>query len=62
MVSRYNNVTLPLEMVKVIDYLIKKVKPFGYTSRPELVKELVRRHIEELLRLKLIEPHEIRSL
>jgi hypothetical protein len=32
----------------------------GYSSRPDLLKELVRRHIQELLKLKILIPDEIR--
>jgi metal-responsive CopG/Arc/MetJ family transcriptional regulator len=44
-------------MVKAIDFITQK---YGYTSRPELLKELVRRHIQELLKLKILMPDEIR--
>lgn len=55
--SRYDNIPLPSQMVKAIDFIVKK---YGYTSRPEFLKDLVRKHVEELVRLKLLMPDEIR--
>jgi metal-responsive CopG/Arc/MetJ family transcriptional regulator len=55
--SRYENIPLPSQMVRAIDFIVKK---YNYNSRPEFLKDLVRQHIEELVKIKLLMPDEIR--
>jgi metal-responsive CopG/Arc/MetJ family transcriptional regulator len=57
MTQKYENIPLPSAMVQALDVLVAK---FEYTSRPELLKELIRRHIERLVELKLLMPDEVR--
>jgi metal-responsive CopG/Arc/MetJ family transcriptional regulator len=57
MTSRYENVPLPSDIVVMMDVVCKKM---GYTSRPEFLKDLIRRHIEKLIEAKLLMPDELR--
>lgn len=43
----YVNISIPEEMVKEIDKLIKKRK-YAYTSRPDVIADAVRRLMEDL--------------
>lgn len=45
--GRYVSVSIPEELIKEIDKVLEKSK-FGYESRPEFIKEAVRRRLEEL--------------
>jgi metal-responsive CopG/Arc/MetJ family transcriptional regulator len=54
-------VALPKEMVKVIDYIIKKKPCYGINSRPVFLKHVIREHIRELLERKLLSPEEVNS-
>jgi metal-responsive CopG/Arc/MetJ family transcriptional regulator len=45
--GRYVSVSIPEELIKEIDKILEKSK-FGYESRPEFIKEAVRRRLEEL--------------
>ena len=56
MVKKYENVPLRAEIIAMMDVIVNK---FGYNSRPELIKDLIRRHIENLLALKVLHPDEI---
>ena len=44
----YVNVHLPKELIKEIDAFMKEHPEFGYTSRPELIKEAIREKLYEL--------------
>ena len=48
MTKRYMAVSVPLEMVQIIN---EKIKGRGYTSRAEFVKESVRMGLERIERL-----------
>lgn len=41
------SVSIPEELIKEIDKLLEKSK-FGYESRPEFIKEAVRKRLEEI--------------
>ena len=43
----YTSISLPSELVDIIDEIVEK-KEFGYASRPEFLKDCVRRRISAL--------------
>jgi metal-responsive CopG/Arc/MetJ family transcriptional regulator len=45
--SRWKTIQLPEELLRRVDELVKRPE-LGYTSRAELVKDAVRRRVEEL--------------
>ena len=52
-VSKYINVGLPIEMIKLIDKVVNSTK-FGYKSRGEFVKEAVRTSLKEYVDIKIV--------
>jgi len=47
MVKKFASVSLPKELIDKIDSIIKNGK-FGYESRPEFIKEAIRKRLSEL--------------
>jgi metal-responsive CopG/Arc/MetJ family transcriptional regulator len=45
--GKFVSVSIPEELIREIDKVLEKSK-FGYESRPEFIKEAVRRRLEEL--------------
>jgi metal-responsive CopG/Arc/MetJ family transcriptional regulator len=45
--GKFVSVSIPEELIKEIDKLLEKSR-LGYESRPEFIKEAVRRRLEEL--------------
>ncbi len=43
----FTTIALPDELIKEIDQIVK-LKKLGYRSRPELIKEAIRRFLVEL--------------
>lgn len=43
----YISVSLPRDLIKKVDGVLKN-KELGYSSRPEFIKDAVRRHLEFL--------------
>lgn len=51
---------LPRNVVKAIDYVVKNMSCFGYSSRPELLNSLVRRFLHEKVKDKMLTPRELK--
>lgn len=60
MSEKYENVALPRDMIRQIDFVVKHLKPYGFTSRPEVVKSLVRQYLEKLVELGFIPQDELK--
>jgi len=43
--AQYTTVHLPIELLKIVDCIIKDGK-YGYSSRAEFVKDAIRRYLE----------------
>lgn len=47
MAKKYITVSLPKSLIEKVDEIIE-IKKLGYTSRPEFIKDAIRRHLERL--------------
>lgn len=47
MSKKYITVSLPEPLIEKVDKIID-IKKLGYTSRPEFIKDSIRRHLERL--------------
>ena len=50
---KYVSVSIPRDLIERIDKIIKSGR-YGYDSRPEFIKEAIRKRLEEIYREEMI--------